>query len=182
MNPHTVGFRRRLQPTASQPVVSTVNRIRPPRPACLKVLRLNKFFHQALNTGRFTCERDSFQLRLKTGYSGSLQVMTVYCESMVRYVVPALRMLISRQLLENYNLNQVQVARLLNVTQPSVSNYTGRRKSSAKIRRYVGNAVVNEYADSLAKKIFENGLTLKELESDICSLCTELRKTGCLTG
>ncbi len=101
---------------------------------------------------------------------------------MVKYVVPALRMLISRQLLENYNLNQVQVAKLLNVTQPLISNYMGRRKSSVKIRRYLGNAVVNDYAGSLAKKIFEKGLTMKKLESDICSLCTELRKNGYLTG
>lgn len=106
----------------------------------------------------------------------------MYCECMVRYVVPALRMLISRHLMENYSLNQVQVARLLNVTQPSVSNYMGRRRGSAKIRRYLGNAVVNEYAGILAKKIFENGLTLKELGSDVCSLCTELREGGYLTG
>jgi predicted transcriptional regulator len=108
--------------------------------------------------------------------------MTVYCERMVRYVVPALRMLISRQLLEKYSLNQVQVAKLLNVTQPSISNYTGRRKSSAKIRRYLGNSVVNEYAESMARKLFEKGLSLKELEEDVCSLCAELRKGGYLTG
>lgn len=105
----------------------------------------------------------------------------MYCECMIRYVVPALRMLISRQLVENYNLNQIQVAKLLNVTQPSVSNYMGRRKTSAKIRRFLNNTVVNEYAGNLAKKIFEKGLSLKELEDDLCSLCTELRKGGYMT-
>jgi len=109
------------------------------------------------------------------------RAMTIYCECMVRYVVPALRMLISRQLLEKYNLNQVQVAKMLNVTQPSVSNYMGRRKGSAKIRRYLGNTVVNEYAGSMAKKLFEKGLSLEELEEDVCSLCAELRKGGYLT-
>lgn len=108
--------------------------------------------------------------------------MTIYCEHMVRYVVPALRMLVSRQLSEKYNLNQVQVARMLNVTQPSVSNYMGRRKGSAKIRRYLSNSVVNEYAGHMARKLFEKGLSLKELEEDICSLCAELRKGGYLTG
>jgi predicted transcriptional regulator len=101
---------------------------------------------------------------------------------MVRHVVPALRMLVSRQLLEKYNLNQVQVARMLNVTQPSVSNYMGRRKGSAKIRRYLSNTVVNEYASIIARKLFEKGLSLNELEDDICSLCIELRKGGYLTG
>ncbi|MBO3798242.1 MAG: hypothetical protein QXP19_01290 [Thermoproteota archaeon] len=108
--------------------------------------------------------------------------MTIYCEHMVRYVVPALRMLISRQLSEKYSLNQIQVARMLNVTQPSVSNYMGRRKGSVKIRRYLSNSVVNEYAGNMARKLFEKGLSLKELEEDICSLCAELRKGGYLTG
>lgn len=108
--------------------------------------------------------------------------MPVYCECMIRYVVPALRMLISRRLVEDYSLNQVQVAKLLNVTQPSVSNYMGRRKSSVKIRRFLNNTVVNEYAGNLAKKIFEQSLSLKELGDDLCNLCTELRKGGYMTG
>lgn len=100
---------------------------------------------------------------------------------MVRYVIPALRVLISRQLLKEYGLNQVQVAKLLNVTQPSVSNYMGRRKCSTKIRRYLSNPLVNEYAGNMAKKLFEKGLSLKGLERDICGLCTELRKGDYLT-
>lgn len=108
--------------------------------------------------------------------------MTIHCEYMVRYVVPALRMLISKQLSEKYGLNQVQVARMLNVTQPAVSNYMSRRKGSARIRRYLGNTVVNEYAGNMARKLFEKGLSLKELGEDVCSLCAELRKDGCLTG
>ncbi|MEM1558273.1 MAG: hypothetical protein QXG12_06745 [Thermoproteota archaeon] len=107
--------------------------------------------------------------------------MAIHCEHMVKYVVPALRMLISRRLVENYNLNQIQVARLLEVTQPSVSNYMGRRKGSVKIRRFLNNTMVNEYAASLAQKIFEQGLSIKNLSDDICELCTKLRKSGYLT-
>jgi len=99
---------------------------------------------------------------------------------MVRYVIPALRMLISRQLVENYRLNQVEVARLLHVTQPSISNYMGRRKGSAKIKRFLNNAVVNEYATNLAQKIFEQRLSVEDLTSDLCGLCAKLRKGGYL--
>ncbi|MBO3800136.1 MAG: hypothetical protein FGF52_03690 [Candidatus Brockarchaeota archaeon] len=106
--------------------------------------------------------------------------MAIHCESMVKYVVPALRMLISRHLIENYNLNQVEVAKLLHVTQPSVSNYMGRRKGSAKIRRFLNNAIVNEYATDLARRIFEQGLSIKDLSGDLCDLCTKLRKSGYL--
>ncbi|MEM3712258.1 MAG: hypothetical protein QXR97_01780 [Thermoproteota archaeon] len=106
--------------------------------------------------------------------------MAIYCERMVKYVVPALRMLISRRLVEDYNLNQIQVARLLEVTQPSVSNYMGRRKGSVKIRRFLNNAIVNEYASNLAQKIFEQGLSIRDLSDDVCELCTKLRKSGYL--
>ncbi|MBO3769689.1 MAG: hypothetical protein QXS51_04015 [Thermoproteota archaeon] len=106
--------------------------------------------------------------------------MAIHCEHMVKYVVPALRMLISRKLVEDYNLNQIQVAKLLEVTQPSVSNYMGRRKSSAKIRRFLNNTMVNEYASNLAQKIFEKGMSIKDLSDDICDLCNKLRKEGYL--
>jgi len=99
---------------------------------------------------------------------------------MVKYVIPALRMLISRRLVEDYNLNQIQVAKLLKVTQPSVSNYMGRRKGSVKIRRFLNNDIVNEYAASLAQKIFEQGLSIVDLTEDICNLCNKLRRSGYL--
>jgi len=101
---------------------------------------------------------------------------------MVKYVVPALRMLISRRLVEDYNLNQVQVARLLKVTQPSISNYMGRRKESVEIRRFLNNSIVNDYAAGLAKKIFEKHLSITDLSDDICELCNKLRKGGYLVG
>ncbi|MGQ9478891.1 MAG: transcriptional regulator [Thermoproteota archaeon] len=106
--------------------------------------------------------------------------MTLYCECMVKYVVPALRILISKQLLKNYDFNQVEAARLLNVTQPSISNYLGRRKGSAKIRRFLNNSIVKEYATNIAKKIFKKRVSLKELGDDICGLCMELRRGGFL--
>ncbi|MGQ9597436.1 MAG: transcriptional regulator [Thermoproteota archaeon] len=104
--------------------------------------------------------------------------MEMHCECMVKYVIPALRMLISGHLVETYNLNQVQVANLLNVTQPSISNYMGRRKGSAKIRRFLNNSIVKESANRMAKKLFEKGLSLNDLGEDICGLCVELRKSG----
>ncbi|MCS7138644.1 MAG: hypothetical protein NZ873_01130 [Crenarchaeota archaeon] len=106
--------------------------------------------------------------------------MVVHCDRMVKHVVPALRMLISRRLVEDYNLNQVQVAKLLKVTQPSISNYMGRRKGSAKIKRFLNNTVVNEYAANMAQKIFEKGLSIKDLSNEICELCIKLRKGGYL--
>jgi predicted transcriptional regulator len=122
-------------------------------------------------------------LRLKMGYNYIVsRIMAIHCEYIVKYVIPALRMLISRQLVENYNLNQIQVAKLLQVTQPSVSNYMGRRKGSTKMRRFLNNTLVNEYATSLAKKIFEKNLLFKDLNNDLCDLCIKLRKGGYLTG
>lgn len=49
--------------------------------------------------------------------------MRFYCEIVVGEVLPALRALITNELMKNYNLTQQQVANKLGLTQPAISQY-----------------------------------------------------------
>jgi predicted transcriptional regulator len=49
--------------------------------------------------------------------------MRFYCEVVVGEVLPALRALITNELMKNYDLTQQQVADKLGLTQPAISQY-----------------------------------------------------------
>ncbi len=49
--------------------------------------------------------------------------MKFYCEIVVGEVLPALRALITNELIKNYDLTQQQVANKLGLTQPAISQY-----------------------------------------------------------
>ena len=49
--------------------------------------------------------------------------MSLPCETVVRYVLPAFRSLVAKKLLEEYNFTQLEAARALGTTQAAISQY-----------------------------------------------------------
>ena len=49
--------------------------------------------------------------------------MKPYCEIIVKDVLPGLRSAVAKELAEEYKLNQSEIARLLGVSQASISQY-----------------------------------------------------------
>ena len=76
--------------------------------------------------------------------------MKLPCKISAKYVIPAIRLMIARKLIEEYNLTQSEAARLLGVSQPSISHYLNSKRgimmrALSKLRyvdRYVKEAVL----------------------------------------
>ena len=52
-----------------------------------------------------------------------MKKMRFPCEDLVKYVIPAIRAIIVKELNQKYEKNQIEIANLLSITQPSVSYY-----------------------------------------------------------
>jgi predicted transcriptional regulator len=96
------------------------------------------------------------------------------CEIASNSVVPAIRALLARELLETYEMKQTEVAGLLGITQTAVSKYTHRvRGIGLQIDRDGDvRVVVLRIAAALAK----NGLDRTDLALRICSACELIRR------
>jgi predicted fused transcriptional regulator/phosphomethylpyrimidine kinase/predicted transcriptional regulator len=94
----------------------------------------------------------------------------------VKDYLPVIRSLIARELMENYSLNQNQIAKLLGITQPAVSNYLSF------LRGEVGEAYdqgeVREVARKVAGQLVEGKLSISESIYTICKLCMKLKSGG----
>ena len=100
--------------------------------------------------------------------------MTLPCEVIARRVLPALRAMIARELVEKHGLAQSEVASLLGVTQASVSHYL-----SAKRGKLVGLSLRPEelraMAQEIADRIAEGTIGPEEISKAMCELCARIK-------
>jgi len=87
------------------------------------------------------------------------RIMKLYCEVVIRDVLPALRSLVTRELLLTHRMSQTEVSKKLGVTQPAVSQYkkalrgTGVRKLQSKLQSNKEVAsIIREFSKELANK------------------------------
>lgn|GEM_PF-424245 len=102
------------------------------------------------------------------------------CEVFVKKILPALRALLARELIERHGLTQLEVSRILGVSQPLINYYlTGRRKvpyanTLSKCPKVV--SVVRSVARMLVMEDPRN----REDVNVACLLCTALRTSDAL--
>lgn len=101
--------------------------------------------------------------------------LIIPCEIASKSVVPALRAMVARELLEHYGLKQEQVATRLGVTQAAVSKYRHQVR---------GEAVQLESAPEVQKMSRDIASMLSQSPSPIavsqklCQACTDIRALG----
>ena len=66
------------------------------------------------------------------------------CEFAVRYILPAIRFMIAKTLIEKYGFSQSAVAEILGVTQPAVSYYVRSRRGQIWAKKLVRYREVRE--------------------------------------
>jgi len=78
-------------------------------------------------------------------------------------------------------MTQNEVAKLLDVSQATVSLYVGQKRGfSKKINSLLDIDLMDHYARSFAEEVLNNPSL--EMTKYFCELCAELRKRGLLSG
>jgi predicted fused transcriptional regulator/phosphomethylpyrimidine kinase/predicted transcriptional regulator len=98
------------------------------------------------------------------------------CELVVKHYLPVIRSLIARELMDDYKLNQMQIAKLLGITQPAVSNYLSLLRGEAD--KAFDRTEVREVAKKMASELVEGRLSLSNSIYTVCKLCVKLRSGG----
>jgi len=101
--------------------------------------------------------------------------MKPFCEIIVSEILPTVRVLITRHLLEDYNYTQTEAAKLLGITQAAISQYS-REMRGKRIKLLEKNPKIMESIKKLSNSIATGKLKSKHIHLKICELCTEIRK------
>ena len=102
--------------------------------------------------------------------------MKPFCEVIVTTILPAIRSLITRELLSSYHLTQKEAADLLGLTQPAISQYY-RESRGFKVKILEKQPEIMKMIDALTKEIAAEKLKAKEIQSRFCSICKNVRKS-----
>ena len=97
------------------------------------------------------------------------------CEPVVRYVLPAFRSLVARELVEKYSFSQITAARTLGTTQAAISHYLYSRRGNKRMKQLEAIPSVKSAANEIAREIAEKKLSATDTMSKFCMLCAVLR-------
>ena len=98
--------------------------------------------------------------------------MEVPCEIIMWYVLPAIRRDFTKIMMEEYGLNQKEVAAKLGITDAAVSQYLSAKRGKIKIS---DGKIQSEIRES-AKKIVDG--TESAMIKEICRICEILKSRG----
>ena len=97
------------------------------------------------------------------------------CESSVKFIIPAVRFLIAKRLIEKYGFTQTSAAKALGTTQAAISHYMRSKRGWKLSEKLMNISDVRNIIEEVAGEI----ATYKSQEIDtlnICEICKTIRK------
>ena len=96
----------------------------------------------------------------------------LYCEVYTQRILPALRALIAKILVQEYKLSQVDASRLLEVTQASINYYISGKRGRQVLEELEKIPKIKERAKSIARGLLEGSVDATVF---LCDWCNSLR-------
>ena len=105
--------------------------------------------------------------------------MQLPCEAGVNTVVPAIRALLSKKLVEQYGMNESQTATILGLSQSAISRY--KSKNRGNILKIDLDNEVQELIDQMIKLLlYGDSLETFKILDIFCQTCSIVREKGLL--
>jgi len=101
------------------------------------------------------------------------------CEITVKALLPALRVLVAKELAENYAWTQTKIARKLGVTQAAVSGYLAQDIATVATPPFSFDEL-KSLAKGITSEIATKRMTHVDLINNICEICLSLRRGGAI--
>lgn len=98
--------------------------------------------------------------------------MKIFCETIFADIIPAIRAIVAKDLIEKYDLTQSEVSKRLGITQPAVSQYKSGLRGK-KLENILSNKKLMKWIDKLTLDIASGKTSFYE---NICEICGETRK------
>jgi uncharacterized protein len=98
-----------------------------------------------------------------------------YCESVAQYVIPTMRALIAKRLMEKYKMTQQAAATKMGLTQSAVSQYL-RNLRGSKVKTIENDEGVAKEIESFVDRIASGDLNSLTAMDQFCKICKVIRK------
>jgi predicted transcriptional regulator len=103
--------------------------------------------------------------------------MKTLCELMAHEVLPHVRAMVAKQLVETHGLSQQQAADRLGTTQPAISQYN-RELRGHKSRAFSRDPQLQNIISSISRRLASGEINQQEAALEFCDVCRHMRKSG----
>ncbi len=100
------------------------------------------------------------------------------CETIVSKILPAMRALLVKDLIDRHNLSQKETAEKLGVTQAAVSQYISSARGAPELEKEIENSSVDKKIRDLSDKIAEENPEGIVAMAEYCEICNLMKKDG----
>lgn len=105
--------------------------------------------------------------------------MKLACEVFVNDLLPAVRALLARDLVEEYGLTQREAARRLDMTQPAISQYKNELRGR-QIKKLENSKSVSDKIERLVEDVAEQKIDMEEYDKRFCEICKAAKEDSIL--
>lgn len=102
------------------------------------------------------------------------------CMVVVRYILPAIRAQIAKELVERYGLKRSEVAKKMVVTPAAVTQYLEGIRGGQAIYLIEGSEKIAEMVSQTADSLVKNDTEICEVLELICNICQVMMSSGLL--
>lgn len=99
-----------------------------------------------------------------------------YCEVFVKYILPAVRLLIARELIERHGFSQLEAAKALGISQPLINYFIKGRRNPKCVQEIAKSESVMRVVKYFAECIKEREDCAEELSCNLCQAIKESRE------
>lgn len=102
------------------------------------------------------------------------------CIIVVRYILPAIRVLIARELVEKHGLKRVRAAERMGITPAAVTQYLKKVRGETKVKMVEDSDEAVKIISDLANNIANDEASPYDILQNICKICQIMRSQGLL--
>ena len=101
--------------------------------------------------------------------------MKPYCVTVVKYVLPAMRVLITNELVEKYGLRKIDVAEKMSLTPAAVTQYSKGIRGSSFVDKISESEEIMEKIAQISRAIIEDEANFESVMDSMCEVCRLIR-------
>ena len=101
--------------------------------------------------------------------------MKPYCITVVKYVLPAMRVMITKELMEKYGLRKIEVADRMSISPAAVTQYSKGIRGSHYVKEISSYEEIMNKISEISETLADDEVSVEALMEDMCDVCRLIR-------
>jgi len=97
------------------------------------------------------------------------------CMIIVKHVLPAIRALVVKELIENYGMRKVNASALMELTPAAITQYLKGKRGATFIHEMLQSEEIMRRVSKLAETLARKGASMEDVMEQLCGICVTIR-------